>query len=313
MAYVAGWDGGGTKTAAVYMDMQGTLLGRSVFGPLNVNGSSYDQVRQTVREAVADMAKMPGGLMGCAALQVGLAGASNPSARSLLEQAVREAGFEGELRLAGDHETMLHGAVGREGAVLISGTGSIALGKNSHGEAFRCGGWGYLIGDEGSGYCIGRDILAAVARAQDGRDRPTCLAGQVFEALSISSLEEMIRFVYDPSSDKARIASLAPLLVPALMKGDEAAHEIAHRAAGELVLLAATVIDRLSLEAGTIALTGSILTQMTAIRQEVEASLGRRYPRLSCIPPRQDAAVGAAAMALEAVIKQGEGQQECRF
>ncbi len=308
MAYVTGWDGGGTKTAVAYMDLDGAVLGRAAFGPLNLNGSSPELVRQTVREAIADMSKMPGGVAGCAALQVGFAGASNPSARMLLQGAIREEGFAGELRLAGDHETMLHGAVGREGAVLISGTGSVALGRNGLGDTFRCGGWGYLIGDEGSGYAIGRDILQAVARAHDGRGNTTCLQKQVFEALAISSMEELIKYVYDPSSDKAKIASLAPLLIPALEKGDETAREIAQRAAGELHLLAATVIDRLVLEAGTIAFAGSILTQISFIREKLESALVSRYPDLSCIQPKQDAAFGAAAMALEAVKKHGNEQ-----
>jgi len=304
MTYVAGWDGGGTKTAVVYMDLSGGVLGCATFGPLNLNGSSLEQVQRTVREAMLSMGEMPGGLPGCALLQVGFAGASNPSARMLLEQAVREEGFLGKLRLTGDHETMLYGAVGREGAVLISGTGSVAIGRNNLGETFRCGGWGYLIGDEGSGYAIGRDILTAVLRAHDGRNINTCLTGQVFETLALSTVEELIRFVYDPASDKARIASLAPLLIPALEQGDETAGVIADKAAGELVLLAATVIDRLSLQAGKIAFTGSILTRFTAIHQMVEAALALRYPALSCIQPRQDAAMGAAAMALEAVMEQ---------
>jgi N-acetylglucosamine kinase-like BadF-type ATPase len=306
MAYVAGWDGGGTKTAVVYMGLGGAVLGRAVFGPLNPNGASYEQVAATVREAAAGMKSMPGGLMGCVCLQVGFAGASNPSARKLLEDAIRAEGFSGKLCLNGDHETMLYGAVGGEGAVLISGTGSVALGRNSKGETFRCGGWGYLIGDEGSGYAIGRDILKAVAKANDGCGPQTCLTKRVFETQHISGMGELIRFVYDPDSDKSRIASLAPLLTGALAVGDEAAKAIAVRAAEELVLLASTVIGRLSLNAGSIAFSGSILTQMTAIRQMVEAELKARFPLLSVIEPRQDAAAGAAAMALEAAVKMGE-------
>jgi N-acetylglucosamine kinase-like BadF-type ATPase len=307
MAYVTGWDGGGTKTAVVYMNMDGAVLGRAVFGPLNPNGASYEQVAATVREAVAGMKNIPGGLLDCVCLQVGFAGASNPSGRKLLEDAIRAEGYSGELRLSGDHETMLYGAVGREGAVLISGTGSVALGRNSKGETFRCGGWGYLIGDEGSGYAIGRDILKAVAKANDGCGLPTCLTELVFETQHISGMGELVRFVYDPNADKSRIASLAPLLTEALFKGDETANVIAGRAAEELVLLAATVIGRLSLEAGDIAFSGSILTQMTAIRQKVEAELKSRFPLLSFIEPRQDAVTGAAAMALETVkLKEGK-------
>jgi N-acetylglucosamine kinase-like BadF-type ATPase len=291
------------------MGLGGEVLSRAVFGPLNPNGASPEQVFQTVREAVAGMKDMPGGLLSCICLQVGFAGASNPSARKLLEEAIRAEGYSGELRINGDHETMLYGAVGREGTVLISGTGSVALGKNGRGETFRCGGWGYLIGDEGSGYAIGRDILRAVAKANDGCGPNTCLTELVFETLHISGMGELIRFVYDPNADKSRIASLAPLLVRALTQGDEAANAIVMGAAQELVLLAATVITRLSLEEGDIAFTGSILTQMTAIRQKVEAGLASRFPLLFFIEPRQDAAMGAAAMALEAAVKMGEGKK----
>lgn len=309
MAYVAGWDGGGTKTAVVYMGMDGAVLGRAVFGPLNPNGASIEQVAATVREAVAGMKSINGGLSGCVCLQVGYAGASNPSGRKLLEDAIRAEGYFGELRLNGDHETMLYGAVGREGAVLISGTGSVAIGRNGKGETHRCGGWGYLIGDEGSGYAIGRDILAAVAKANDDCGPQTCLTKQVFETQHISGMGELIRFVYDPGADKSRIASLAPLLTLALEQGDEAAKAIAARAAQELVLLASTVISRLALESGSIAFSGSILTQMTYIREKVEAELSLQFPLLSCIEPRQDAATGAAAMALEAALKMGEGKK----
>ncbi len=308
MAYVTGWDGGGTKTAVVHMDMDGNLLGRASFGPLNPNGNTPEQVRQTVREAVTDMKNMPGGLKGCVLMQIGFAGASNPAARALLQQAIRDEGFTGELRLAGDHETMLFGAVGREGAVLISGTGSVALSRNSRGETARCGGWGHVIGDEGSGYAIGRDILTSVAHASDQRGPATCLTGQVFDALGISAMEELVRYVYDPATDKARIASLAPLLIPALSHGDEVAGTVAGKAAGELFLMAATVIDRLSLQMGTIALAGSILTQILPIRKQVETELVCRFPALACIQPRQDAAMGAAKMALEAVMEQRESR-----
>ena len=300
MRYVAGWDGGGTKTAVQYMDLNGNWIGRAAFGPLNLNGSSKELVRNTVREALAHMAGMPEGLSSCAYLLIGTAGMSNPAARTLLCDTLREEGYTGAYQMVGDHETMLYGAVGGFGAVLVSGTGSVALGRNSLGETCRCGGWGNKIDDEGSGYAIGRDILTALVRSHDGRGPATCLTSQVYEALEIASPEELIRFVYDPATDKARIAALAPLLIPALEQQDTAAGAIAVKAASELVLLARTVIDRLGLEAGEIALSGSILSQFEDIRQKVEAGLAEQYPGLQVIKPRQDAAMGAALMALEA-------------
>jgi len=305
MAYVAGWDGGGTKTSVVYMDSNGQVLGRDTYGPLNINGNAREQVLHTVHTALDAMVALPGGLSGCDCLQIATAGVSNPSASALLTEAVRKAGYQGPLQLAGDHEAALYGAVGPAGAVLIAGTGSICYGKNRNGEIFRCGGWGYKIDDEGSGYAIGRDILTAVVRAEDRRIPLTYLRSQVFDALRITSVQELIRFVYDPATDKKQMAALAPLLLPALDQKDAAAQAIAHKAAKELTLLASAVIDGLALAEGEIALMGSILTEYAAIRDGVKASLAAAYPRLACIGPRGDAALGAAAMALERFQIQG--------
>ena len=305
MQYAAGWDGGGTKTAVVCVDTRGQLLGQKTFGPLNPNGNTKEQVLATVRDALDYMAGMPGGLHGCAFLQLGCAGVSNPAVVQLLTDALRGQGYPGKLHIAGDHETMLHGAVGPEGVVLVSGTGSVCLGKNSRGESARCGGWGHIFGDEGSGYAIGRDILMAAAKAQDGRGPDTVLYPMVFDTLGIDDMGGLIRFVYSPETDKSQIAALAPLLKTALEKGDGTAHDITEKTASDLAHLAFPVIEKLALQAGTLALAGGILTGYDSIRQGVAAQISLRYPKLSIISPKQDAAAGAAAMALHAAIKEG--------
>ncbi len=305
MQYAAGWDGGGTKTAVVCVDMQGQLLGQNTFGPLNPNGNTKDQVLATVRDALEYMAKMPGGLHGCAFLQLGCAGVSNPAVVSILTNALREQGYPGKLHIAGDHEIMLQGAVGPEGAVLVSGTGSVCMGQNSRGESARCGGWGHLIGDEGSGYAIGRDILKAAARAQDGRGPDTILYTMAFDALNLKDMGGLIRFVYSPDTDKSKIAALAPLLKTALERKDPTAQDIAEKAAAGLADLAYPVIEKLTLQTGLLALAGGILTGYDLIRQSTAARITLRYPKLSIIAPLQGAAAGAAAMAHQAAIKEG--------
>ncbi len=302
MQYVAGWDGGGTKTALVCLDIQGGLLGRETFGPLNLNGNTKEQVFSTVRDALTYMSGMPGGLAGCAFLQLGCAGVSNPVVVQMLTDALRSYGYHGPLRIAGDHEIMLYGAVGPEGVVLVSGTGSVCLGKNERGDTARCGGWGHVIGDEGSGYAIGRDILVAAAHAYDGRGQDTVLQTLVFEALGANDMGEMIRFIYSPDTDKSQIAALAPLLHKALEAGDHVARSIADKAAVDLCKLAEPVIRKLSLQKGTLALAGGIFSGYEVIRQGVVTGLSGIYPDLEIIRPRQDAATGAAAMALKGAL-----------
>ena len=163
-----GWDGGGTKTEVCLLDETGRIAS-AVFGPLNPNGAARDRVPETVKACVNYMKEQAGSLSEIAGLVVGMAGISNLSARSLLENALADVGWTGPLRLLGDQEIALAGAVEGPGMLLIAGTGSVCCGRDAAGNLFRVGGYGYLIDDCGSGWAIGRDILSAVVRAEDGR------------------------------------------------------------------------------------------------------------------------------------------------
>ena len=297
MRITCGWDGGGTKTEVLCLDESGGTVAQGVFGPLNLNGSDPRRIQATVRQAVAFMADAPGGMPG--ALVIGTAGVSNQQAAQLLRDAVREAGYHRPLALRGDQDTALFGAIEGPGAVLIAGTGAICCGQDAQGRNVRVGGYGHLIDDGGSGYAIGRDILAAVVRAEDGRDAPHCLTKAVFQQLSISSVPELITWLYCPGTTKKDIAVLAPLLQQALEHQDTAARQIADRAADALAELGITAWRRLGLSSGEMALTGSILKHYPAIRQGVETRLRDIYPDMRCIDPRGSASHGAALLARE--------------
>ncbi len=294
-----GWDGGGTKTEVVLRDETGQQHFSAVFGPLNPNGASRDRVPETVRSCVHYMKEAAGDLSAVGGLVVGMAGISSHSARDLVEKALSEAGWQGPLRLAGDQEIALSGAVEGPGLLLIAGTGSVCCGRDREGRSFRVGGYGYLIDDGGSGWAIGRDMLSALARSADGRESSTVLTDLIFERLGLHSLSEVITWLYDPAHGKGDVAALAALLPEALTKGDGAADRIARQAAEELSLLAETAWRKSGLEEAEIAFTGSILTRMPEIRQRVEARLAQTCPRLRPISPRCSPGEGAAKMALE--------------
>lgn len=291
-----GWDGGGTKTEVMALDEQGRERARGVFGPLNLNGAADGRVQATIKDAVGFMAAQPGGLDACAGLVIGAAGVSNGDAARLLEASVRQAGYQGPLRLAGDQEIALAGAIEGPGAVLIAGTGSICCGRNGD-KVLRAGGFGYLIDDEGSGYAIGRDILAAVVRARDGRGPATVLTESVFTALDVRDIVPVISWLYAPDTGKKDVAALARLLPAAVAAQDEAARQIAMKAANALTELALTVWTGLGLQEGELALAGSILVHHDTIRRGVEQCCRAAYPQMRCIASRGSAAYGAAKMA----------------
>ena len=298
--YYCGWDGGGTKTEVCVLHENGETVSRS-FGPLNLNGASRETVEKTVRDAVEFLRSQREGLEGCAMLVIGMAGVSNRDAARMMEQMVREAGYEGTLRLRGDQEIALAGAIRGHGAVLIAGTGAICYGRDRDGNSFRVGGWGHLIDDGGSGYAIGRDILMAAVRAEDGRGKDTCLKQAVFEALTVQDICGVITWLYAPGTGKKEIASLAPLLLPALDKRDEAAQAIAEKAAADLSELVLAGWRKTGMEDGEIAMTGSILSRYAPIRALTEERIRAALPKVIVISPRFSPAYGAAIMAREAL------------
>lgn len=299
MSYYCGWDGGGSKTEVLCRDDAGRELGRRAFGPLNINGAPRERVAQTIADSVAYMDSMPGGLGACEKLVIGAAGGSNTDVFSFLSDHVRAEGYQGELLIVGDQDIALAGAVEGAGAVLIAGTGAICCGMDAQGNRTRVGGFGHLIDDGGSGYAIGRDILSAVVRASDGRGPKTVMTEAVFSRLGVNEVRGIITWLYGSATGKKEVAALAPILLDALAQDDTAAKEIVLRAAEELSALAIVAWRNLALDAGELALTGSVLTHYAAIRDQVRANCEAAFPLMRVISPRGSASEGAVKLAMQ--------------
>lgn len=299
MSYTCGWDGGGTHTRVLCLGVGGESLASGAFGPLNPNGASAERVGETVRAAVACMVGAPGGLDACMGLVVGMAGASSASAVRFATEAIRAAGYAGPLAIRGDHEAALAGAIEGSGAVLIAGTGAIAYARGADGALIRVGGYGHLIDDGGSGYAIGRDILAAAVRAEDGRGAPTRLTELLYARMGWHSAGELVTWLYALERGKGDIAALSALLPEALSMGDAAAQRIVESASGALSELALTAFRRLGLREGELALTGGVLCGIPAVRKGVAARCRGALPGVRVIAPRHAPDYGAALMARE--------------
>ena len=297
--YAVGLDGGGTKTAAVLCAPDGRTLERRTFGPMNRNGGE-EAVKKTLKDCFAWLESQPGGLAACGAVCAGSAGISNPDAYQFLVDGIRSCGYSGALQLVGDQVTALAGALGKPvGTVLIAGTGSICYARTADGRERRTGGWGHLIDDEGSGYALGRDILRAVVRAGDGRGAKTVLTDLVAERLGGAGAAQVIRFTYAPDTTKKEIASLATLLDPALAKDDTVAKEILAYAAQQLAAMVAAAVRPLELQAGQVALRGSVLEKNAAVRGALQKKLLADFPLMTFPAALGDAADGAGAMAVQ--------------
>jgi len=300
MEYVIGVDGGGTKTAVKVADLNGKTICCFQTGAINLNGESEENVRSNLKDILKETVNLTGGLETCRTICIGAAGISNPKTETVLKDSMRGAGYTGSLIITGDHETALYGALGvPEGVILIAGTGSICFGKNSAGEKHRSGGFGYLIDDEGSGYAIGRDILTAVVHAYDGRGEKTILTQLVYEQFKVSSVSEIIGYIYRKDFNKRDIAALAPCITQAYLEGDSAAKAIISKCGNELLNLIQPVIEKLELTCCSLAMTGSVLTKNEYVRKSFVDQVSEKYPGIRCKLPDNDAAYGAVLMALE--------------
>ncbi|MBA2943009.1 ATPase [Paenibacillus sp. CGMCC 1.16610] len=297
--YVAGLDGGGTKTAVKIADESGQVVHSFASGAINYNGQDAESIKRSFHDIFQGINVACGGLEHCEQIVIGAAGVSNPTVTSRLEANVRECGYQGNLYITGDQETALCGAHDREyGIILIAGTGSICYGKKEDGTIHRAGGLGHLIDDEGSGYSIGRDLLSALVRANDGRIGETVITGMVYEQLQLTSVQQIVGFVYNKETNKKDIAALAPILSMACEQGDETALAIAAKNAASLFETVVPVVEKLSMQHGSLAMAGSVLLNNSHVRNAFVQKLSEKYPDLTCITAKKDAASGAVLMAL---------------
>ena len=275
---VIGVDGGGTKTVAwlAHAADAGRVLGRGSAGPGNPRAAGFEVAQANIDAAISAAfadAKLPRRTVIAACF--GLAGAGRPEEQERIAAWGRRQLIADRIRVCGDAEPILACASpDNVGIVLIAGTGSLAWGRNAAGETARCGGWGYLLGDEGSGYAIALAGLRAAARATDGRGPPTDLLSAFLQTLHVNAPEQLIAKVYSVEMTREQLAGLADVVFDC-RSTDEEAERIIAIAANELAALAATVAGRLRLPPREylLVLCGGVFRHQPSYANEVALAL----------------------------------------
>ena len=302
---VVGVDGGGSKTRVIVADEHGTQLGE-VVGP----GSAVRPPGGAEHSAEVIAAALQDALASCEmthvvpkVLCIGVAGAGREAERQALWQALAGRDIAEEVVIHPDYSIALDDAFGEgPGVLLISGTGSAAFGRGPTGQSARCGGWGPVCGDEGSGAWIGRRALSVVTAAADGREPETALMGAVLTAAQVNDPRELIAWA--AQATPALFASLAPVVTSVADAGDLRANAILSLAVEELVLHVRTLSRSLfgDERASTpVAFTGGMLTKGTTLRKRLEHRLKSAVPGAQLHAGEVDPARGAVRGALRYV------------
>ena len=306
MSLFLGVDGGGTRTRAVVMDAEGRELARAEGPPTLIDPANpratIGVITHVCRQAVGDA----GAALPAKVLWAGIAGAGNDPTRSVVREALQEAEIAETVHVGRDAKAAFHDAFGSEpGILLISGTGSIAVGRGVDGSTVRIGGWGVLLGDEGSGYAMGMAALRAVVRGEDGRSMKTRLRDPILEKLGLDRPEDLIAWI--AIAGKADVAALVPIVCAQAEVGDEVAGIIVEHAVEDLVAHVLTVVRRLGPwpSRPAVALAGGLIDEDGPLRQRVSVAIGG----LPCqsLDRVVDAARGAAHLAMESVEGESGG------
>jgi N-acetylglucosamine kinase-like BadF-type ATPase len=297
--HVLGIDAGGTKTVCLLADERGLMVseGRGPGANLHVAGElGVEKVLHEVMErAIGDRAVVPD------AICLGIAGVDRAREMRTIRAIMRRIGHKSRVVVVNDALiALVAGAQDAPGIVIIAGTGSIAYGRNAQGEAARAGGWGHMIGDEGSGYWIGREALAAVMRASDGRGPATELTTGILANLQLDDESQLPRIIYDPEVPRMTVAALGPIVQRIAEEGDAVARRILERAADELVLAARSVATRLEMRGDPFAfyLAGGVFRVVPWLAEELPRRLVEVAPRSQAQVLNQEPAVGAVWLAL---------------
>lgn len=235
-------DGGQSSTTALVGDQGGRVLGSGRGGPCNhVGGPAgrekfVNAIRGSVEAACREAGLEPESLSFEAAC-LGFSGGPADK-RAILGEMLRAA----TLVVTHDALIALSGATGgAPGIITIAGTGSIAFGRNGAGQTARAGGWGYVFGDEGSGFDLTRQALRAALRSEEGWGPPTSLRDKLLQATGASNANDLLHRFYTTDFPRPRIASFSRLVEEAALAGDVVALEILEGAARQLAAIAGAV------------------------------------------------------------------------
>lgn len=301
MNYLIGMDGGGTKTTCIITDISGKILFECTGGPSNFLMLGTETVSENLLTLINQCTENLGiSNDDISAIVIGTTGAGRRTDAEKLENDFKKyAGFKAAgfkiFHVESDARAALEGAFsGKPGSILIAGTGSIMFGKDKLENIHRVGGFGRFLGDEGSGYVLGKKGLTAVSKEFDGRGNKTLISGMVMEKFSITSPEILITEIYKNNFD---IASAAPIVIEAAEKGDNIALKIIDDETDELVLHVSTMYKKINEPVMDLALIGGLITHKNIYSGTFINKVKDRSLKINIKEPDYPPAMGAVLMA----------------
>ena len=290
-----GIDGGGTKTTAVIGDESGHLLAVAKGSSGNLTAISTEQLYTLINELIDQLLiKTGAAFTDVEMVFAAMAGADRQAEQQKIYEAFKQSPVLEKLKIQSDiHAALAAGTWGREGTLIISGTGAIIFGYEQQ-KTFRVGGWGYLLGDEGSGYHLGKLAIRSVLKANDDKVPLKPFQEKILTHFNVLSPEQLITKIYGSPNPVTAISSVSRILLDAFE--EELSTSIVsavQEALLELIESAYSRIDRTK----PVVLHGGLFSNNT-FYEAFTLRFSSRFPDLIALKPTISGTVGAYLLAL---------------
>jgi N-acetylglucosamine kinase-like BadF-type ATPase len=297
MRILLGVDAGASHTTAAVANEHGTVLVRSDGAPGAMRPGEAAAAAARILETCGDALRKAEREVRGDVLVVGAAGVGREEERLALQAALEDTDLAPRVAVTVDGAIALQAAFGdAPGVVLLAGTGSIAWARLPGGATTRIGGLGAVMGDQGSGYDLGRQALRAAGLAIEGRGRRTLLAGRLLQRLHLSTLPELVRWA--ATADAAAVAALAPEALAAAQEGDAVASALVDAGADDLASHVRALAERFPRDADVgVALGGGLLSRNDDYRKRVVARIVADAPSARIRAEPVDPVLGAIQLA----------------
>jgi N-acetylglucosamine kinase-like BadF-type ATPase len=296
--YVLGVDGGATKTVAAVLRRADRRAFGALAGPSNPDAVGAEAATAAVKTAIAEAlsaAEVDGGRVDAAVLA--LAGTSTDELRPELAGAFGLRSVQLVNDVVG---AWAAGTGGRPGIAAISGTGSHVFGVNERRETWKCGGWGHVLGDEGSGYWLGRRALRAALAYRDGSGPPTSVLQAALDEYGLERIELLPDLVYGQPLSKSEIAAFTARVAAQAEAGDAVAVELFEQAARDLARQVGGVVRELGFGEAPfpVAMVGSVFRSGAVLVEPFARAVSALAPRAELRLPHLPSIAGPLVLAL---------------
>jgi N-acetylglucosamine kinase-like BadF-type ATPase len=303
MDYLIGIDGGGTKTRCLLSDQKLNIIDECIGGGSNFLVAGFEEVNKRLFDLINKcLKKNKLKFKNISAIVLGTAGAGRiTDAENLRKSFIsflqkKKINFK-NFFVVSDARIALEGAFsGKPGSVLIAGTGSIMFGKDQNGTIHRVGGFGRIIGDEGSGFSVGRKALNAVSKELDGRGEKTLITQFLKKEYKIGTADDLIISVYRKDLDPSTIV---PIVIKAASKKDNTANKILYEETDELILHLKTMYKKLNQKILKVSFIGGIIENKNIFSLALKKKIKNELKNITVIKPQKLPAYGALLLANE--------------